>query len=834
VVVWLARTSAEVRVFRETLRALLSHWRQHPVQFFSVLTGLWLATGLLTGVQALNSQARESYARASQLIGGEPQASLGAPGGGTFSQALFVDLRRAGWPVSPVLQGRVILKGHEDQRLQLMGIEPVSLPAGSSVAGQALPIEQIVEFFSAPGSTWISPQTLQTLGLREGDRPTSLSGVALPPLHVQADMAPGVLLVDIGFAQQILGLPAQLSRLLLPKDFSAPLPDAFKDQLQLKTSGEENNLARLTESFHLNLDALGFLSFVVGLFIVHAAIGLALEQRRGLLRTLRACGVSARMLIASLAVELGGLALVGGLAGVVSGYLLASVLLPDVAASLRGLYGAEVAGQLNLSPWWWLSGVGLSLLGALLAGANSLLRAARLPLLALADPQAWHQAHARWLRRQGWVAATAAVIALGALIWGDSLASGFVLMATLLLGAALALPVVLNAVLNLVLQRSHSVLGQWFVADCRQQLPALSLALMALLLALAANIGAGSMTAGFRQTFSDWLEQRLTAELYLNPQTPAQSRELHAWLKQQPQLSAVLPNWQVSIQLQGWPAEIFGVIDHPTYRQHWPLLEALGDNPWDRLAKDDALMLSEQLARRLKVRLGDHLTIPTSGGPWSPRIVGIYADYGNPKGHLLVNVSHLQHGWPQMAPNRFNLRIEPALIPSFVSALQTRFALDDSRIVDQARLKGWSTQVFERTFAATAALNSLTLCVAGVALFISLLTQSQSRLGQLAPLWALGVTRKQLMLLNLGQTWLLAVLTLVLALPLGIALAWCLDAVINVQAFGWRLPLRVFPLQLLQLMGLALLATLLASAWPLYSLYRTQPADLLRTFAHED
>ncbi len=832
--VWLARTSTEVRVFRETLRALLSHWRQHPVQFFSVLTGLWLATSLLTGVQALNSQARESYARASQLIGGEPQASLSAPGGGTFSQALFIELRRAGWPVSPVLQGRVTLKGHEDQRLQLMGIEPVSLPAGSAVAGRALDIEQIVRFFSPPGSTWISPQTLQALGMREGEQPLTLSGATLPPLHVQTDMAPGVLLVDIGFAQQILGLPEQLSRLLLPKDFTATLPDQFKSQLQLKSSGEENNLSRLTESFHLNLDALGFLSFVVGLFIVHAAIGLALEQRRGLLRTLRACGVSARMLIACLAVELGGLALIGGLAGVASGYLLASVLLPDVAASLRGLYGAEVAGQLSLSPWWWLSGVGLSLFGALLAGANSLLRAARLPLLALADPQAWHQAHARWLRRQAWVAAIAGVIALLALIRGDSLASGFVLMAALLIGAALALPVVLNSVLNLTLQRSRSVLGQWFLADCRQQLPALSLALMALLLALAANIGAGSMTAGFRQTFSNWLEQRLTAELYVNPQNPAQARELQSWLKQQPSLRAVLPNWQVSIQLQGWPADVFGVIDHPTYRQHWPLLEALGDNPWDRLAKDDALMLSEQLARRLKVHLGDHLTIPTPAGPWSPRIVGIYADYGNPKGHLLVNVNHLLRGWPQLTPNRFNLRIDPPLIAPFLQTLQARFALDDSRIVDQARLKGWSTQVFERTFAATAALNSLTLAVAGVALFISLLTQSQSRLGQLAPLWALGVTRRQLMLLNLGQTWLLAVLTLMLALPLGIALAWCLDTVINVQAFGWRLPLRVFPLQLLQLMGLALFATLLASAWPLYALYRSQPADLLRTFAHED
>ena len=821
-------------VFRQTLKALLSHWRRHPVQFFSVLTGLWLATSLLIGVQALNSQARDSYARASQLIGGEPQASLSAPGGGTFAQQWFVDLRRQGWPVSPVLQARVTLKGHEEQRLQVMGIDPVSLPPGSAVAGQAREIDEVVEFFTSAGRTWIAPSTLQALGLKEGDRPRTVGDQALPPLHVQPDMAPGVLLMDIGFAQQLLGLPEQVSRLLLPATFTATLPEAFNGLLQFKHADEENNLSRLTESFHLNLDALGFLSFVVGLFIVHAAIGLALEQRRSLLRTLRACGVSARVLITSLALELGALALLGGVAGVLSGYWLASLLLPDVAASLRGLYGAQVPGQLNLSPWWWLGGIGLGLLGALLAGAQSLLRAARLPLLALANPQAWHQAHARWLRRQGAVATLAALIAVSVLVRGDSLASGFVLMTTLLLGAALALPVLLNGVLNRLLRGSRSVLGQWFLADCRQQLPTLSLALMALLLALAANIGAGSMTSGFRQTFSDWLEQRLTAELYISPQTPAQADELYDWLKQQPTVTAVLPNWQVSIPLQGWPTDIFGIIDHASYRQHWPLLESTDGQAWEQLAGADTLMLSEQLARRLKVRIGDRLTLPTPQGPWAPRIVGIYADYGNPKGHVLINAKHLLAHWPQLTPYRFNLRIEPSKIPPLLAALQNRFNLDDSRIVDQARLKGWSTQVFERTFAATAALNSLTLAVAGVALFISLLTQSQSRLGQLAPLWAIGVTRRQLMLLNLGQTWLLAVLTLLLAVPLGIALAWCLDAVINVQAFGWRLPLRVFPLQLAQLLALAMLATLLASAWPLYALYRTQPTDLLRTFAHED
>jgi putative ABC transport system permease protein len=422
---------------------------------------------------------------------------------------------------------------------------------------------------------------------------------------------------------------------------------------------------------------------------------------------------------------------------------------------------------------------------------------------------------------------------MAALIFGDSLASGFVLMAALLLGAALGLPVLLNALINALPGRSQSVLGQWFLADCRQQLPALSLALMALLLALAANIGAGSMTSGFRVTFGNWLEQRLTAELYVTPQEPAQTLELQTWLNQQPSVAAVLPNWQVSLQLQGWPADLFGVIDHPTYRQHWPLLETTAGDPWDQLARQDTIMVSEQLARRLKLRLDEHINIPAPDGMWSPRIVGIYADYGNPKGHLLVNAQHLLSHWPHVTPNRFNLRIDPASVPSLVRELQDHFALDDNHIIDQSQLKGWSTQVFERTFAATAALNSLTLGVAGIALFISLLTQSQSRLGQLAPLWALGVTRHQLMLLNLGQTWLLAVLTLVLALPLGLLLAWCLDAVINVQAFGWRLPLQIFPSQLLQLAALALLATLLASAWPLFKLYRTRPADLLRTFANE-
>ena len=153
-----------------------------------------------------------------------------------------------------------------------------------------------------------------------------------------------MLVVDIGIAQQLLNMPDQLSRLLIGKAKGprAALETVAGDRLRLVEPDAESDLERLTDSFHLNLTAFGLLSFVVGLFIVNSAIGLAFEQRRPMLRTLRACGVSARMLNAVLVIELVALALIAGVVGLVCGYVIAASLLPDVAASLaRALWRAD-------------------------------------------------------------------------------------------------------------------------------------------------------------------------------------------------------------------------------------------------------------------------------------------------------------------------------------------------------------------------------------------------------------------------------------------------------------------------------------------------------------
>ena len=624
----------------------------------------------------------------------------------------------------------------------------------------------------------------------------------MPPLKIAAQLVPGVLVVDIGIAQRLLKMPDQISRLLIgkAKGSRAPLEAVVGDKLRLVEPDAESDLERLTDSFHLNLTAFGLLSFLVGLFIVNSAIGLAFEQRLPMLRTLRACGVSSRMLNVVLLIELVSLALVAGLVGLVCGYLIAASLLPDVAASLRGLYGAQIPGQLTLKPEWWAAGLAISVLGALAAAATSLTKAIRLPVLAAAQPYAWQQAQQRWLSLQGALAVVVFAAAAAFLWLGDSLIAGFAVLAALLLGAALGLPVVLGFVLYLGQRSTRRPLAAWFWADSRQQLSGLSLALMALLLALAVNVGVSTMVESFSKTFTGWLDGRLAADIYLNASSDAQAAEIKAWLRQRPEVDAILPGGRADVQIDGWPVEILGFADHATYRDRWPLLQSTAD-VWDRVRDGDAALISEQFARRTKLGLGDRLQVPAPAGNWPLEVVGIYADYGNPKGQIGVNIDAMLRRFPEIPQTRFGLRVAPAAVPALIADIQRKFGLDGRNLADQATLKAESQRIFNRTFAVTAALNAFTLGVAGVALLTSLLTLGNSRLPQLAPLWAIGITRRRLAAIELLKTMSVALITALLALPLGLLVAWCLIAIVNVKAFGWRLPFHVFPLQLIELLG---------------------------------
>ena len=591
------------------LSALLSYWRRNPVQIVTLIAGLALATALWSGVQAINAEARASYDAAAATLGEGQYAQITDRDGAAIAQEDYIALRRAGWRVSPVIEGRI-------DGVRIVGLEPLTAPGGLGpvqIGGDG----DLDAFLSGRGQLFAREDTIARLPELEVE------------LRPNPDLAPNTAIADIGVAQRLLGRPQEIDRLIVRPDqprTRRPLEEVAPN-LRRVAPREGGDVAQLTGSFHLNLTAFGLLSFAVGLFIVHGAIGLAFEQRRPLVRTLRALGVPLRRLIVLMAAELAALALIAGLIGVALGYVIAAALLPDVAATLRGLYGADIAGQLNLRPAWWLSGLAIALGGTAVAASGALWSLARMPLLAGAQPRAWAMA-----RRGTWqaVLAVALLVLSGILaVTGGGLVAGFVMLGALLIGGALALPPVLAAVLRASAARARGAVAQWFWADTRQQVPGLSLALMALLLAMSANVGVSTMVSSFRLTFVGFLDQRLASELYVSAEDRAEADRIREVAAER--ADAILPLLSVEREVAGQPAEIFAARDHATYRDNWQFLRSV-DGAWDKLARGEGVLINEQLFRRAGLGLGAEVSV----GPGTRLpVLGIHGDYGNPIGQVI-------------------------------------------------------------------------------------------------------------------------------------------------------------------------------------------------------
>jgi putative ABC transport system permease protein len=795
-------------------KALLSHWTRKPFQLITLILGLSLATALWSGVKAINAEADASYEQAAATLGQDQLASLIRKDSERMDQQTYVDLRRGGWQVSPLIEGQLQFGTTE---LRLLGVDPLTMPPQS----QTLPVakgDDLTRFLVSPSLFYVDAETA-----------ARLAGQDTPPIRILKGVPPGTIITDIGQAQILLKTGDRISRLLVWENQPAHLASlkTIAPDLVLQEPKQSSDFSRLTDSFHLNLLAFSYLAFIVGLLIVYSAVGLAFEQRRSVFRTLRALGLSLNALMLILIAELLVMALIAGVIGVALGYLIASLLLPDVTATLRGLYGVDLSGTLAFRPSWWLAGLAIAVGGTLLASVQNLWQIWNLPILGTAQAQAWAGAASKTRRWQTAGATIFLLLSLALAQFGEGLFAGFAILGTMMLGAALALPLILSWLLRGGEYLAKKPLALWFWADTRQQLSGQSIALMALLLALATNVGVGTMVSSFRLTFLGYLDQRLAAELYVSGRTEAEAEAMKTWLL--PRSDAVLPIWSVDGIVEGQPAQIFGVANHDTYRKNWPLLVAMPD-VWDTVARGDGILVNEQLFRREDLKLGQVIALP---GGWQSTLSGVFTDYGNPVGQVIMSAEQLEAHYQGITKLRYAVRVQPKKVVTLAEDLQKQFNLPTQNLINQADLKRFSIDVFDRTFTITAALNVLTLGVAAIAMFASLMTLAEMRLPQLAPVWAMGVTKRHLAWLEFLRSLMLAAFTMIAALPLGLALGWTLLSVVNVEAFGWLIPMSVFPSEWVWLAALGFLAAAVAAALPVRRLARSSTADLLKVFSSE-
>ncbi|MEM9780211.1 MAG: ABC transporter permease, partial [Pseudomonadota bacterium] len=243
---------------RVVLTTYLSHWRRRPGQLAALILGLAVATALWSGVQALNAEARASYDRAAEVLGGDRLAAAVPTLGEDLPLSDYISLRRAGWAVAPVLEG--VLRLEDGSRLRILGIDPLTLPPGTMSAVTLDTPEDLGAFLRPPYRIIAAPETLARLAPL--DRfPQGIPDDGLPA---------GFAITDIALAEDLLNRPGTLSRLLIApqqRPGLTPIDTLTEGRLTETAPQSDPELARLTDSFHLNLTAFGLLSFVVGLFI---------------------------------------------------------------------------------------------------------------------------------------------------------------------------------------------------------------------------------------------------------------------------------------------------------------------------------------------------------------------------------------------------------------------------------------------------------------------------------------------------------------------------------------------------------------------------------------
>ncbi|WP_020395972.1 FtsX-like permease family protein [Thiolinea disciformis] len=808
-----------------SLKALLSHYWCYPWQALFLIAGLCAGVALWSAVQIINGHARASYEQGNQVLGAQAYYWIRAKDETGVSTADYAQLRRQGFrEVYPVVQG--VLLSAKQQAIPIIATDPIALPVQAIQTNTSATEFNGLAFMQAPYQAWFPPSLARELGVQVNERLLLKDGQTMPPALLQTQTQQGrQVLLDIAPALSLLKRDklSYLAVTQLSEPEKTRLQQSLPAHLSLVENRQSVDLSQLTQSLHTQLSAMSLLSFAVGLFIVFNAVRFSLWYRRPTLRTLRLMGVSVSTLSLAIAVETLVWSLVGSGLGLALGYLLSQSLLPTVSSSLQSLYGANLGSDIIFQTrtllWAWL----LTLGGLILALALPLWQQLRLPVLPSNTLSTHWRSDQRTRKRLLIAASVLALLAIFIYPLIHQLIQGFILLGMVLLAAAWALPALLASSLKLLeyLLPPDSFKARWLIRDGWAQLPALRTAMMALLLALTANLGVEMLVGSFRTALSTWLEQRIAADFYVQGSSQFKLQTLLDDPNTADWLAAVNERTQISLRWQEHPLLLRGVNPSAPDSQTISFTQALPDalKTWQAAdSQQQWVLANEQLHYLAGVKLGDSLALETPQGPVAFQVIGFVHDYGNPYYQLFLPNSLLKRYWPHAEPwntslwlkdQRFAAQAEQALLKAGAKA---------GDWVEQKTIKSLSLSIFDRTFAMTAAMNSLTLWVASIALLAALMAILQERLPEFAQWRALGVNRLEQWLVMSTPLFIWAGITWLAALPLGALLSWILIHKLNVMAFGWSMPLlwSMTPAWHLALLTLGvILFTLVLVAWQL-------------------
>jgi putative ABC transport system permease protein len=531
------------------------------------------------------------------------------------------------------------------------------------------------------------------------------------------------------------------------------------------------------------------------------------------------------------------LGVLGVALGLPLGYAAATYNVGFVSKTLSNLYLLEEIETLTLPAGLFvlagLIGVGGAATGALLPALEMSRRAPR----ALLAAYTLHEKAARWagpLFLAGWGVIGVSVAAYFALLrpWRPA---GFVLGVALLIGVPLMAPWSVRVGTGWIRVKRFGL--RYGIKALRLRLQATSFAVAALAVAVCMLIGITLMIGSFRRTVEIWIGSTLRADVYVTTDSWKRARQaatlepgLVDALRTHPGVAYIDRLRQLRVYADERRVTLVGVdMSLAADRARFELVEGRLDEALVLARDEDAVIVSEPLARKAGLGVGDLLRVQGPAGVLTLPIVGVSYDYSDETGGAVMDLDTMERLYGPGPINNVALYLEPGVDGQrTIDALRSRFADRPLLIRSNAELRDEVFRIFDQTFAVTRLLQSTSLLIAACGITLTLIVLARERVSELALYRALGATRRQIFGVFLGKGLGIALFGLGLGALGGVALAMILIYVINRAYFGWTIAVHWPWGALIGEATTIVVVSVLASVYPALRASRTPAGELTR------
>ncbi len=850
--------------------ASIRHLLRHPAQLALALVGLSVGVATIVAVDIATASSRHAFELSMDAVNGAATHQIVAGPDGV-DERLYVALQTgriagvADRPAfAPIVEGYVTVG---DRSLQLIGLDPLASanlnagPEGDRLnsdgpAGPARALKvrdaDLNRWFQ-PGAVVMAAGTATELGLGANQSfdmdvgGKRFNAVLIAQIREQGAGYDALMLADIAQAQEWMALPGRLSRIdvRVPSGPDEPgILAALRKQLppgvelQEAQSRTRENLD-MTAAFTTNLKAMSLLALLVSTLLIYGAISFAVVQRRRIIGVLRALGATRAEVLSIVLSEAAVLGIVGAILGVLLGLAIGRELVALVSRTINDLYFVVAVNATTLPA--------TSIVKAVLAGVGTALAAALLPALEAvrSTPQlglrrSALEERAIDLARKLLIASALLAVAAGVIVVTSSrsLLAGFIALFLLLMSVAALTPAVLRSLARAAAATlgSASPIARLAFGDIAASLSRTGVAVAALGMAIAAMIGVSIMVESFRESLREWLERSMRADIYLTAPGAGSARperrldpDLVRSLLSTRGIADYSMNRGVIVESTRGPIPVSALRLAEASYDTFQLVDGSAAQAWPAFRRG-AIVISEPLAWRLQLNVGDHLIVSTSAGPHSFAVAGVYREYGNERGNVLMDIDTYRNLWHDDAITALGFYLEPGVqAAGVISALQATSRGRQALLVrSNADIRALSMSIFDRTFVITRVLNWLAAGVAAIGLISSLLAWELERSREIAIIRSLGLTPRGAAVLIEAQTGFMGFAAMLAAVPAGVLTALVLIDVINRRAFGWRIDLHLNGAQFTNALILSLTAALVAGVYPAWRTARAPIAGEIR------